>query len=145
MMRESPGQTELLAGGYNGAMSEGHETSNLGPIGLERFLACLLNSQLVDTRMLLDAIDGVQLRQYPQDGVDRLCEYLITRDILTQWQCEKLREGRHKGFIMGEFKLVDCLDRVSSTEPGRYLAEECSTGRVVTILIAPGCPGGTIE
>ena len=35
----------------------------------------------------------------------QLCEHLIAKGALTQWQCENLRAGKYKGFFVGEFKL----------------------------------------
>jgi hypothetical protein len=110
------------------------------PTDLDRFLACLLDSELVDTRTLLDAIDGIRLRQYPQRGVSRLCEYFISRGALTAWQCEKLRNGRYKGFFIRQFRLLNQL-------PGaRYLAADRNTHQRVILEIQANPSGpGTIE
>ena len=31
---------------------------------------------------------------------------LITAGLLTRWQCDKLLEGKHKGFFLGKYKLL---------------------------------------
>jgi eukaryotic-like serine/threonine-protein kinase len=38
-----------------------------------------------------------------------LVELLTSRGILTPWQCQKLREGKFKGFLLDQYRLLDHL------------------------------------
>ncbi len=121
-------------------MNEGPRKAPPRPTILEDFLASLLKSQLVDTRMLFDAMDAIQLRQRPQGGRARLCEYFIARGSLTEWQCDKLKCGKYTGFYVGQFRL---LDRQSES---CYLAEDRVTHQRVTLEVRLNSPGpGRIE
>ncbi|MGC3972125.1 MAG: hypothetical protein QM775_33735 [Pirellulales bacterium] len=42
------------------------------------------------------------------DG-QRFIEYLLRVGLLTEWQAEKLLQGRHKGFFLGNYKLLKHL------------------------------------
>ena len=38
-----------------------------------------------------------------------LVQVLIDKKILTQWQIDQLQKGKHKGFILGKYKLLRLL------------------------------------
>ena len=101
----------------------------------EKFLALLVASHLFDLRELEAAIEGQQA-----SDLNQLCEHLVSREMLTQWQCNKLRNGQYKGFFLGGFKLLDQV----SEEGSLYLAEDCSTHRTVRLAVQPNAeePGG---
>jgi eukaryotic-like serine/threonine-protein kinase len=42
---------------------------------------------------------------------DCVADRLIAYGVITRWQAEKLMEGRHKGFFLGKYKLLDHLAR----------------------------------
>jgi eukaryotic-like serine/threonine-protein kinase len=101
----------------------------------EKFLALLFASRLFDLHGLEAAIEGQQTSDLAQ-----LCEHLMSRDLLTKWQCDKLRNGQYKGFFLGGFRILDHV----SEEGCLYRAEECSTRRKVTLSVQPNAewPGG---
>ena len=53
--------------------------------------------------------------------------YLVAAGVLTEWQCEKLWSGKHKGFFQDHYKLLSYLEQ--RPEYSRYLAEDTNTGR----------------
>jgi serine/threonine protein kinase len=42
----------------------------------------------------------------PKTDGQRFIEYLLRVGLLTEWQAEKLLQGRHKGFFLGNYKLL---------------------------------------
>ena len=63
------------------------------------------------------------------------CEYPSSQAILTEWQIDKLRNGKFKGFFIDGYKLLSHLavrDKYTA-----YLAEHVDSGRRVALLITP--------
>jgi len=64
-----------------------------------------------------------------------VAEKLVEAGLLTPWQCEKLAEGRHKGFFLGKYKLLDHLGTGGMSSV--YLAEHVLMQRRVAIKVLP--------
>ena len=60
---------------------------------------------------------------------------LIEAGLLSPWQCEKLLEGRHKGFFLGKHKLLAHLGAGGMSQV--YLAEHVLMQRRVAIKVLP--------
>lgn len=99
------------------------------PTSTADILEIIRKSQLVDSDRL-DALAGgatsdpaAVIRQLQADGT------------LTAFQAEQLLKGRHKGFILGKYRL---LDRIGMGGMGQvYLAEHVSMKRRVAIKVLP--------
>ncbi len=76
----------------------------------EQFVKCVEKSRLVDSTQLEQFID--KLRQthptLPEDPVELAKEFEQAK-LLTRWHCEKLLQGRYKGFFLGKHKLLGHL------------------------------------
>jgi serine/threonine protein kinase len=81
-------------------------TSELG--ACEWFVWDLRRSNLLD-RGRLDQIVGEYLQKNPRAEPPGLAEYLIGVGILTQFQAERLLQGKTQGFVLGPFTLMDAL------------------------------------
>lgn len=64
-----------------------------------------------------------------------VARHLRETGLLTQWQCDKLLEGRHKGFFLGKYKLLDHLGTGGMSAV--YLAEHINMQRRVAIKVLP--------
>jgi hypothetical protein len=64
-----------------------------------------------------------------------LCDYLIGRTLLTRWQCERLREGRHRGFFLDNFRLDKSVGPDDTC--ARYAAVDLATNRNVVLRVWP--------
>ncbi len=62
-------------------------------------------------------------------------EYLVRQDELTLWQAKKLLQGKHKGFLLGKYKLLSLLGRGGMSSV--YLAEHLVMRRRCAIKILP--------
>lgn len=74
------------------------------PIPLERFVETVKKSQLVSEAELQLLVDGLG-----SGGVDELAELLLADNLVSQWQIEQLRKGRYKGFLLGDYTLLDLI------------------------------------
>jgi serine/threonine-protein kinase len=57
----------------------------------------------------LDQIIGEYLQKYPGAEPPALSEHLIGQGILTEFQAERLLQGKTQGFVLGPFVLMDAL------------------------------------
>src|SRR6185295_653216 len=62
-------------------------------------------------------------------------DQLITAGLLTKWQCDKLKDGRHKGFFLSKYKLLGHLGTGGMSSV--YLAEHVLMQRRVAIKVLP--------
>ena len=62
-------------------------------------------------------------------------QFLIEKNIITQWQSEKLLEGRYKGFFLGKYKLLGHLGTGGMSSV--YLADHVLMQRRVAIKVLP--------
>ncbi len=101
------------------------------------FLELLRRSQLVEEDQLtkflgnLAASNGQRL---PEDA-DRLSRFMIDASMLTEWQSEKLLAGKHKGFMLGKYKLLRHIGKGGMSQV--YLAEHTLMKRKVAIKVLP--------
>lgn len=66
---------------------------------------------------------------------DEIAQVLIQADLLTDWQAEKLLAGKHKGFMLGKYKLLRMLGKGGMSSV--YLAEHTLMKRKVAIKVLP--------
>ena len=81
-------------------------TTDLG--ACEWFVWDLRRSNLID-RGQLDQVIGEFLSKNPGAEPPQLSEFLISKDYLTDFQAERLLQGKTQGFVLGPFTLMDAL------------------------------------
>ena len=81
-------------------------TTELG--ACEWFVWDLRRSNLID-RGQLDQIVGEFLTKHPGAEPPALSEYLVSKSIITDFQAERLLQGKTQGFVLGPFTLTDAL------------------------------------
>lgn len=104
---------------------------------VENFLELVLRSGLVEKSALDGQLDRLIQEHGEQILFDppRLAEELVQAGLLTRWQSEKLLEGRHRGFFLDKYKLLDHLG--SGGMSSVYLAEHVLMNRRVAIKVLP--------
>jgi serine/threonine-protein kinase len=101
------------------------------------FIDLVRRSQLVEEDHLTKALGAVAARnghRLPEEA-DPIAATMVESGVLTEWQSDKLLAGKHKGFMLGKYKLLRHLGRVQE-----YLAEDLEKKRQVTIKIVAGRP-----
>jgi serine/threonine-protein kinase len=99
------------------------------------FLAGVKQSGLMEPQRV-DALIG----EFQQQGIDcndscAIATALVDRKALTEWQSEKLLQGRHKGFILGRYRLLSLLG--AGEMSAVYLAEHILMERRCAIKVLP--------
>jgi serine/threonine protein kinase len=74
----------------------------------EWFVWDLRRSNLID-RGQLDQVIGEFLSKNPRAEPAALSEFLVQQGILTQFQADRLLQGKTQGFVLGPFTLMDAL------------------------------------
>jgi serine/threonine-protein kinase len=101
------------------------------------FLDVVKRSGLVDEDQLTPAIEayrGGHTGELPEDSTV-LADFLVKRQLLTRWQCDKLATGKSKGFFLGKYKLLDHLGTGGMSSV--YLAEHVLMHQRRAIKVLP--------
>ena len=112
-------------------------SSNGSRMNFETFLSMALRSGLLTCYELRDFLNDF-LPESPLPSLEDVdlsnaCDALITRKLLTRWQCDMLQRGKHKGFLLDHYKL---LDRIDGDEL-RFIAEDLTSMERVVLLLGP--------
>lgn len=99
------------------------------------FLAGVKQSGLVEPAR----IDSL-LVEFQKGGIDcndsvAIATALVDRKVLTEWQSDKLLQGRHKGFLLGRYRLLSLLG--AGEMSAVYLAEHILMERRCAIKVLP--------
>jgi serine/threonine-protein kinase len=104
---------------------------------LDKFLELVQRCGLVDPARLTTTVAQWRSQATPaqRDDAAHCGEFLVRSGLLTAWQCHKLLEGRHRGFQLGNYKLLDHLGTGGMSNV--YLAEHVLMQRRVAIKVLP--------
>jgi hypothetical protein len=80
------------------------------PISYERFVECLRLSGLLDDDRVSQTVCSFESR-YGSTKSEELklrafADFLVTASAITDWQCDKLLQGRYKGFMFKDRYLI---------------------------------------
>jgi serine/threonine-protein kinase len=107
-------------------------TTDLG--ACEWFVWDLRRSNLID-RGQLDQIVGEYLNRHPGAEPPTLAEFLVGQSVLTQFQAERLLQGKTQGFVLGPFTLMDALGTGSMGTV--YKAQSKNDNRWYAVKVLP--------
>ncbi len=107
-------------------------TTELG--ACEWFVWDLRRSNLID-RGRLDALVGEFLGTHPGAEPPALAEHLVAQGILTQFQAERLLQGKTQGFVLGPYTLMDALGAGSMGTV--YKAQSKTDNRWYAVKVLP--------
>jgi serine/threonine-protein kinase len=105
------------------------------PKDVEQFLNLVMKSGLQSAADLKEYRMDFDAATSKSGDLDRLCTHLVSRHVLTAWQCDKLRQGKWKGFFLDGYCLLGQIgkDDTSST----YLCREVATHKYVAMRVTP--------
>jgi len=103
---------------------------------IEQFVDLVRRSGLLEAAPLEDALEKYYSEPRPNaQDAETLAVFMIDLDLLTQWQADQLLKGRHKGFLLGKYKILRLLG--SGGMSSVYLAEHTLMHRRVAIKVLP--------
>ncbi len=109
----------------------------MSKLSLDKFLEFVGRSKLVEPERLETVVSdwkrGATIAQL--DDASECAAHLVDAGLLTRWQAHKLLEGRHRGFLLGKYKLLDHLG--SGGMSSVYLAEHTLMHRLAAIKVLP--------
>jgi serine/threonine protein kinase len=100
----------------------------------EWFVWDLRRSNLID-RGQLDQVIGEFLSKNPGAEPPTLAEFLVSQGILTEFQAERLLQGKTQGFVLGPFTLMDSLGTGSMGTV--YKAQSKTDSRWYAVKVLP--------
>ena len=105
----------------------------MAKLATDKFLELVRRSKLIDRDRFNRFAPGLE----DCADADAATERFIQSGLLTRWQCEKLLEGRHKGFFLknNQYRLLDHLGTGGMSRV--YLAEHVLMQRRVAIKVLP--------
>ena len=103
------------------------------PQSVADFLRVLRASGLVPEERLSEAVKPWRDAAGPVP--DELMSALVDADLLTPWQIEQLRKGKHKGFMLGKYRLLKLLGAGGMSSV--YLAENTTLRQKRAIKVLP--------
>ena len=104
---------------------------------VETFLDLVQRSGLVEKDRLQALVAQLEKEsggKLPSD-VDEVARRFVAENLITPWQCDKLLEGRHRGFFLGRYKLLGQLGVGGMSTV--YLGEHVLMQRRVAIKVLP--------
>ncbi|MEX2561027.1 MAG: hypothetical protein WD403_13985, partial [Pirellulales bacterium] len=95
----------------------------------DTFLDLVRRCGLVEKDRLAKTVAELEARlgKAALDDAQVLSEHLREAGLLTGWQCATLLDGRHRGFFLGKYKLLDHLGTGGMSAV--YLAEHVNMHR----------------
>src|SRR5262249_47677665 len=99
----------------------------------EWFVWDLRRSNLID-RGQLDQVIGEFLGQHPGAEPPALSAYLVGKGVLTEFQAERLLQGKTQGFVLGPYTLMDALGTGSMGTVYKAVNKNDSQGYAVKVL-----------
>ena len=115
---------------------------------IDEFVGLIVASGLVDARQMRQFLSDFNnsLKQSSRcgDTITAFSAFLVSREVLTRWQVEKIRQGKYKGFFeIAEYRLLEhlCHTERSTT----YRAENTTTRQVVALDVSINRSSGKIQ
>lgn len=104
-------------------------------LNVESFVAIVQKSGLIASDRLEQIVNEFQRTADGNDDSCRLAAQLVSSDLLTKWQAEKLLQGKHRGFFLGKYKLLALLGKGGMSSV--YLAEHLTMRRRCAMKVLP--------
>jgi len=109
----------------------------MAKLTVQRFLEIVRKSTLVDEDKLCQAVAECEKEhggQLPEDP-ETVADFLIQKELITDWHSEKLLNGKYKGFTLGKYKLLGHLGTGGMSSV--YLAEHTLMRQRRAIKVLP--------
>ncbi len=105
----------------------------------DKFQELLLRSGLIDEVEIGEVRKAHRTKWRGIGNLEEVCSHLVANGSLTQWQVDKLRNGKFRGFFWDNYKIIDHLG-VGNLSTA-FLAEDTDTGTRVILCVTPTIRG----
>ncbi len=105
----------------------------MATLSVDKFAEIVRKSGLVAEEQFNSVLEAMS-REDAADS-DKVAERLVSSKLVTPWQAGKLKEGKHKGFVLGKYRLLGLLGTGGMSSV--YLAEHILMQRRVAIKVLP--------
>jgi hypothetical protein len=105
---------------------------------VEHFVSLLIESGLSnphEAESLTESFRSEVRKLGKADTAEAFCAFLTATGLFTEWQCDKLLQGKYKGFYLDNHLLLEQCgkdDRTSS-----YKARDTRDGKLVCVVVTP--------
>ena len=108
----------------------------MAKVTVDKFLELVGRSGLATPEQVAQTHSQVTQDATPEQAadIDVVADGLVRAGLITKWQCDKLVEGKHKGFFLGKYKLLGHLGSGGMSHV--YLADHVKmhTKRAIKVL-----------
>lgn len=104
-------------------------------ISLDTFLAVMKRSALLSEEQVDSALERFRASEEAVDDAKAFATFLVKNKQLTVWQAEKVLQGKHKGFVLGRYRLLSLLGKGGMSSV--YLAEHMVMKRHCALKVLP--------
>jgi serine/threonine-protein kinase len=109
----------------------------MATLSVEKFLEFVRLSGLVDEELAQRTWQEALAAASPEqaESADYAAAKFVEAGLITRWQCDKLLQGKHKGFFLGKYKLLGHLGTGGMSSV--FLAEHVAMHRRAAIKVLP--------
>jgi hypothetical protein len=105
----------------------------------KQFVEKLTLSKLLTEQQIAELLHAFRVEQKEsrndKDAVNQFGEFLVSTGSITEWQCNKLKAGKWKGFLLDDYLLLDNVGKDQTTVS--YKARDISDGSIVRLVVSP--------
>ena len=106
---------------------------------LERFICFLRLSQICSEQQVQELLGTFENQRQEilsdEDGLAQFCSTLVSANAATEWQCNKLKVGKWKGFYLDDYLLLEQVGK--DYEYAYYRARDIRDGSIVRLVVTP--------
>jgi hypothetical protein len=103
---------------------------------LECFIYFLRKSQLCTEQQIVQVVSSFEMERgdiASGDAVTQFCDFIVSKNIVTAWQCDKLKAGRCRGFYLDDYLLLEVVDQDNTSRS--YRARDLRDGTTVRLVV----------